>query len=116
MDESFRGTWINIDPYELRELSKTTTKKIFLLDVRNQNEQDICVIPNTDLLIPVKELDSNLHLLPPKDFPILVYCKSGVRSQTACKTLLEHGFTNLYHLDGGILAYAREIDPEMAEY
>jgi len=119
MDLSFRTNWVNLKAGELAEFLNKRQKgemSFFLLDVRNPNEQEICSIPGTDLLIPVKELAENLNLLPPKEETIIVYCKSGVRSTTACKFLLEQGYTKLYHLQDGILAYAREVDPEMAEY
>ena len=58
----------------------------FLLDVRNSNEQEIALIPTTDLLIPVTELEnrlSELDLVKSEGTEILIYCRSGIRSANA---------------------------------
>ena len=52
----------------------------------------------------------------PRDRDILVHCKSGVRSITACNALAARGFTRLYNLDGGVIAWAKEIDPRLPTY
>ncbi|MCX7997442.1 MAG: rhodanese-like domain-containing protein [Leptospiraceae bacterium] len=117
MDETHRGTWINISALELKEIIEKDliNKNFFLLDVRNPTEQEICVIPHTDLLIPVKELSKRLHEVP-KDKKIIVYCKSGVRSKTACEILSDAGWRELYHLEGGVLEYIEKVDPSLASY
>lgn len=119
MDTTLGRNWIDISAKELEGFlnqRKLDEMSFTLLDVRNPNEQDICTIPGTDLLIPVKELSSKLSLLPDKDSTLVVYCKSGIRSTTACKLLSEQDYKKIYHLAEGILSYAREVDPEMAEY
>lgn len=119
MDTALGRNWIDISAKELEGFlnqRKSGEMSFTLLDVRNPNEQDICTIPGTDLLIPVKELAAHLHLLPDKDATLVVYCKSGIRSKTACGLLLEQGYKKIYHLAEGILSYARDVDPEMAEY
>jgi rhodanese-related sulfurtransferase len=45
-----------------------------------------------------------------------VHCKSGGRSARAVSKLRELGFENVWNVSGGIIAWAREIDPTMAEY
>ncbi len=117
MDETHRRTWINISAFELEEILKDNleNKNFFLLDVRNPTEQEICTIPNTDLLIPVKELSNRLNEIP-KDKKIIVYCKSGVRSKTACEILSAEGWKEIYHLKGGILEYIQNIDPDLPIY
>ena len=52
-----------------------------------------------------------------RDKKVVIHCRSGKRSGDAI-TFLEqqHGFTNLYNLAGGILAWASEIDPTMESY
>lgn len=116
MDETHRTAWINISALELKEiLEKDLKKDFFLLDVRNPTEQEICTIPNTALLIPVKELSKRLNEVP-KDKKIIVYCKSGVRSKTACEILASAGWKEIFHLEGGILEYIEKVDSSLASY
>ncbi len=51
-----------------------------------------------------------------KDKPVIMQCRSGKRSAAAIMQLEQQGFTNLYNLKGGILAWADEIDPAMNIY
>jgi len=51
------------------------------------------------------------------DKPVVLQCRSGVRSANAIKVLQnQFGFDNLLNLEGGILAWAREIDQTMPTY
>lgn len=87
----------------------------FVLDVREPHEYAICDIGAP--LIPVGELGNNLHRLAfPKNTEIVVHCKSGARSQRAALFLKEQGYTNVYNLAGGILAWADRIDPKLPKY
>jgi len=93
----------------------------FVLDVRLASEADICRLPFTDALVPHRRIAAALPHLPPaaEGRDILVYCKGGVRSRKACAALAEeHGLPRerLFELDGGIVAWAREIDPSMPVY
>lgn len=99
------------------ELSRKPKDSYYLLDVRNQNEQEICVIPGTDYIIPVKELSSRLNEIDTwKDRDIIIYCRGGIRSARACKLLIENGFSNVLNLKGGILQYIGEVDPSLPVY
>lgn len=51
-----------------------------------------------------------------KDKPVVVMCRSGKRSAAAIAQLEAQGFTNLYNLQGGIVAWQAEIDPDMQVY
>jgi rhodanese-related sulfurtransferase len=51
-----------------------------------------------------------------KDKPVIVQCRSGKRSAAAIMQLEQLGYTNLYNLQGGILAWASEIDPTISVY
>ncbi|SDE16872.1 Rhodanese-related sulfurtransferase [Mucilaginibacter pineti] len=51
-----------------------------------------------------------------KDKPVVIMCRSGKRSAAAIMQLEQKGFTNLYNLQGGILAWAAEIDPDLSVY
>ena len=75
----------------------------FLLDVRTQAEWEQDGHLENATLIPHTELESRDGELPSdKDALILLYCRSGNRSQDAAQTLLDMGFTNLMELETGI--------------
>lgn len=89
----------------------------FLLDVRRPNEETICTIPGTDLRVEHTQIVQHLDSIP-KDRDVVVYCRSGIRSMSAIAALVANGwkFEQLWNLDGGILAWSREIDPTMPRY
>ncbi|HEV3204300.1 MAG TPA: rhodanese-like domain-containing protein, partial [Gemmataceae bacterium] len=89
-------------------------EEIFILDVRNPEEFQICRIPGTTL-IPLPELPRRFQQLD-KNREMIVHCKSGMRSQKAVQFLREQGFRKLQNLKGGILAWANKIDPAMPKY
>ncbi|MCA9904925.1 MAG: thioredoxin domain-containing protein [Anaerolineae bacterium] len=62
-------------------------------------------LPNTDLSIPYNEIAARADELPPKDAPIVIYCRSGSMSTQAADTLAQLGYTNVYELDGGFNAW-----------
>ena len=85
-----------------------------LIDVREPHEVDICEIGGE--LIPMHDVPQNLDKIS-KDKQVVVHCRSGGRSGQIIQFLEKnHGFTNLYNLKGGILAWAREIDTSMPTY
>lgn len=99
--------------HELKELREAGDNH-FLLDVREPHEQSISRITGA-VLIPLGELGTRTAELP-RDRRILVHCKSGGRSARAVSLLRDQGFENVWNISGGIIAWAREIDPSMAEY
>jgi adenylyltransferase/sulfurtransferase len=84
------------------------------VDVREKFEYDICRIPGSKL-IPLGELPSRMSELDSAD-EIVLQCKSGGRSAKALKLLREAGFSKLVNLEGGIQAWAEEIDHSMPKY
>lgn len=98
---------------ELKEL-RDAGDDHFLLDVREPHEQAICCIEGA-FLIPLAELEHRIDEIP-LGRRILVHCKGGVRSAKAVGKLREHGFDDVWNITGGILAWAREIDPSIPEY
>lgn len=85
-----------------------------LLDVREPHEYDIANLNGE--LIPMQQVPEAGDKIA-KDKKVIVHCRSGARSAQAIKFWEDkHGLDNLYNLKGGILAWAREIDPEMAQY
>ncbi len=99
--------------HELKQL-RDTGDNHFLLDVREPHEQSICRIDGA-VLIPLGDLENRTAELP-RDKRILIHCKSGGRSARAVSKLRELGFEDVWNISGGIIAWAREIDPKMAEY
>ncbi len=84
---------------------------VFILDVREPQEFQICRIPGSTL-IPLGELPTRLLELEGHD-DMVVHCKSGVRSAKAVKLLRKAGFKRAKNLHGGILAW---IDPSLPKY
>ena len=85
-----------------------------LIDVREENEFDICNI--NGLLIPMGEIPDNLDKIS-KEKPVVIHCRSGKRSANVIDYWESNfGYTNLYNLTGGILAWADEIDPTLTKY
>ena len=86
----------------------------FLLDVRNPEEIAICRISGSTV-IPLPELPGRLGELDPSK-PMLVHCKSGARSAKAITLLQAAGFRDLANLQGGILAWIKDVDPSLPSY
>ncbi|MEZ8112628.1 MAG: molybdopterin-synthase adenylyltransferase MoeB [Candidatus Poseidoniaceae archaeon] len=78
----------------------------FILDVRSEMEYDQARIATVDLQIEHGRVQSIMNDLP-ADRDVLVYCKSGIRSQMAIMLLKQSGFdySRLFNLTGGILAW-----------
>jgi sulfur-carrier protein adenylyltransferase/sulfurtransferase len=85
-----------------------------LIDVREPHEYDICNIGGE--LIPMADLPHHVAEIS-RDKKVVVHCRSGKRSGDMVLWLEKnHGLENLYNLKGGILAWAKEIDPTMPTY
>eukprot|EP00612_Vaucheria_litorea_P000630 CAMPEP_0171459452 /NCGR_PEP_ID=MMETSP0945-20130129/4731_1 /TAXON_ID=109269 /ORGANISM="Vaucheria litorea, Strain CCMP2940" /LENGTH=110 /DNA_ID=CAMNT_0011985475 /DNA_START=98 /DNA_END=430 /DNA_ORIENTATION=- len=89
--------------------------KPFIIDVRLPKEVEICKLASMDLNCPHTELQKVIAQIP-KDRDLLVYCKMGGRGNMACCTLVEHGFTNIYDLKGGIIGWANDVDKSLEQY
>ena len=99
-----------------KELSELINdgRPIALVDVREPAEWQINRLPGAKL-IPLAELPSRLTELPQTE-PVVVYCKTGVRSAEALALLKQSGFSTAKHLGGGIASYAKTVDPDMPRY
>jgi sulfur-carrier protein adenylyltransferase/sulfurtransferase len=104
-----------ITPRELRELLDSG-KKLALIDVREPVEWDIVHIDGAQL-IPQSLINSGegLAKLPQDRMPVL-YCKTGVRSAEALAVVKKAGFSDAVHLQGGIVAWAKQMQPDMVMY
>jgi len=85
-----------------------------ILDVREPGELAICRIESA-LHIPMSQVPSRLPELP-ADGPLVVMCHHGMRSQRVVDYLRAAGHDNAINLDGGIDAWAAEIDPSVGRY
>jgi sulfur-carrier protein adenylyltransferase/sulfurtransferase len=91
---------------ELKNL-KDSKADYQLIDVREEHEFDEANLSGD--LIPMGEVLDNVDKIS-KDKKVVVHCRSGKRSASVIQALeTQHGFTNLYNLKGGILAYIEEI-------
>lgn len=104
----------NLPPKEaLEKLSSGWSP--WVLDVRLKTENAIVSLPFTDHVSPHR----TVHVRDiPQDGDVLVYCKAGVRGKKACNRLIELGVPadRLYNLDGGIMGWREEVDPNMPQY
>jgi molybdopterin/thiamine biosynthesis adenylyltransferase/rhodanese-related sulfurtransferase/molybdopterin converting factor small subunit len=90
-------------------------RPVYLLDVREPQEFQICRIPDSTL-IPLGQLPARLGEVPAQGgAEIVVHCKSGVRSAKAVRLLREHGIP-ARNLKGGILAWIDRVDPSLPKY
>jgi molybdopterin/thiamine biosynthesis adenylyltransferase/rhodanese-related sulfurtransferase len=104
-----------ITPRELRELLDSGTK-VALIDVREPAEWDINHIEGAQL-IPKSVLSSGEGLARlPQDRTAVLYCKTGVRSAEALAEVKKAGFADAVHLQGGIVAWAKQMQPDMVMY
>lgn len=99
------------DEISVTELSEILEKEPStpLIDVREQEEFD--EVNLSGKLIPMSEIETRWQEIP-KDEPVYVHCRSGKRSRTAIEFLKTKGYTNLFNVTGGILAWLNEVNPE----
>jgi adenylyltransferase/sulfurtransferase len=91
---------------ELKSLLGDST--LALIDVREPHEFDAGHLPNA-LNIPVAQLGKRISELPPSRMPVFL-CRSGGRSLTACGIASRAGIASVAHLEGGLLAWERDVD------
>ena len=107
--------YITMKEISVQELKEKLDKgeDFQLIDVREDFEYETSniggqLIPLGGVLIEADKIA--------KDKPVVVMCRSGKRSAAAIMQLEQLGYTNLYNLQGGILAWKAEIDPELNVY
>lgn len=104
---------------------------VVVIDVRDPHEWDISAIEGT-LRIPKPQIQLAINSIQagrnrweetilkdiPKDKTLYVHCRSGVRSADSIAFLSEVGYDlkKMYNVEGGILAWADQIDPSMPKY
>jgi adenylyltransferase/sulfurtransferase len=97
--------------------SKMDNKEDFyLIDVREPSEFEIVRIPGSHLLPKQGFLDGTVLAGLPQDKPIILHCKSGVRSAECLAILKGAGFSDAAHVSGGVIAWAKQIDTSLPVY
>lgn len=96
---------------ELNELMESETP-FGLIDIRSENEYQTGYLKGAELITrSVLEFVVMTGGLGEDDRKIVLYCRSGNRSALALKTMLDLGFTDVRHLDGGIRAWVEAKMP-----
>ena len=83
------------------------------IDVRPPEEIALAEIPQAEAL---DFNDSERYMQLPKDRKLVFSCRSGVRSLDVASYFLGHGFTQVYSMRGGILAWSDQVDPSIPKY
>jgi adenylyltransferase/sulfurtransferase len=92
----------------------TAGGELLVLDVREPFEFEMASIDGSRL-IPLAQLGERMDELQ-KEKEMVVLCKSGMRSAYAVELLQRNGFHKAFNLEGGIDAWADQIDPTMQKY
>ncbi len=111
LEESFQSEW----EWSVHDLKRAIDegKILRLIDVRDPVEREVVVIPQSEN-IPYERISS--ELIQDDEIPVVFYCRNGVRSARAARKLRNAGFDNVFNLEGGTNAWAREIDQEANLY
>jgi len=112
-DEGSAGEEWDITAAELAERLQAGNG-IKIIDVREPHELEISQITGATL-IPLGQLAARMHELDTAD-DIVIICKSGTRSTRALVVLHSAGFRKMLNLQGGINAWAKEVDPSLPIY
>jgi adenylyltransferase/sulfurtransferase len=94
----------------------STNDDFYLVDVREPSEFEIVRIPGSHLIPKQGFLDGTVLATLPQDKPIILHCKSGVRSAECLAILKGAGFADATHVAGGVIAWAKQIDTSLPVY
>lgn len=104
-----------IRPHQLAEwMADPARAKPLVLDVREPWEVEICRIDGT-LAMPMRTVPAQAGTLDAAA-PVVVVCHHGMRSMQVAMFLEREGFTEVFNLQGGIAAWADDVDPAMPRY
>lgn len=104
-----------ISATDLAALLDNQPESIQLLDVREPFEREICHIGGAHIPLSLWN-DIVVNQTLQRDKPVVVYCKSGMRSAKASEYLSAAGFNDVKNLSGGIMAWAQAVDGSLAVY
>jgi len=100
---------------ELKDLLDSD-KPIYLVDVREPAEWEIVRIPGATLIPKDEILRGDALASLPQDKQIVMYCKTGVRSAETLAAVKAAGFRDAVHVQGGVTAWVKQIDPALPSY
>jgi adenylyltransferase/sulfurtransferase len=100
---------------ELKDLIDAE-KPIYLVDVREPAEWEIVRIPGATLIPKDDILRGDALSSLPQDKQIVMYCKTGVRSAETLAAVKNAGFKDAVHVQGGVSAWVKQIDPSLPAY
>jgi molybdopterin/thiamine biosynthesis adenylyltransferase/rhodanese-related sulfurtransferase len=115
--EAAAGSTISVTQLEamLKEREEGT-RDFELIDVREPNEFEINQIPGARLVPKGEFLNGNALGDLPSDKPIVLHCKSGVRSAEVLAIVKGAGYSDAVHVGGGVVAWVSQIDPSQPAY
>ena len=100
---------------ELKEWQDDKSRNApLVIDVREAWEYELCRIPGAQLL-PMNDIPAKWHERP-RESDIVVVCHHGMRSLQVANYLVRAGFGRVYNLNGGVAAWADQVDPAMPRY
>ena len=115
--EAAAGSTITATELKAKLDERAAGKRDFLLvDVREPGEYEIVNIPGAVLIPKGRILDGTALAEMPHDKPIILHCKSGVRSAECLAALKGAGFADATHVAGGVLAWVNQVEPEKPTY
>lgn len=110
-----KGKYVNAEEFN----RMTTDPRTIVIDMRNHYEYEVGHFKNA-IEIPSDTFREQLPMAAEmmqenKDRNIIMYCTGGIRCEKASAYLLHRGFNNVYHLEGGIINYARQVNDQGLE-
>lgn len=95
------GSYTNVAPAQLKQM--LAAKDFVFINVHIPYEGELA---QTDAFIPYTEIEQNISKFPAdRNAKIFLYCRSGRMSAIAAETLVKLGYTNVWNLDGGMIAW-----------
>jgi len=105
MQNKLDGLMQGISTTELKQLVDSGNSP-FILDTRGPDEYEMMRLGIGEHLIPLGAVRKRLNELPQdKNAPIVCYCKISLRGYEAARLLVQHGYTNVKVMEGGIMAW-----------
>jgi adenylyltransferase/sulfurtransferase len=115
--EAAAGSTISVVQLEQMLKERDAGERDFtLIDVREPNEFEINRIPGSVLVPKGEFLNGNAIGDLPSDKPIVLHCKSGVRSAEVLAIVKGAGFADAVHVGGGVVAWVNQVDPSQPDY
>ena len=103
-----------LSPRDLLE-RRAAGAEMILLDVREDWEIQLAAVPSRVVHIPMGRIAERIAELEPTATTVVI-CRSGGRSREVARFLDSQGFHSVFNLAGGILAWSRDLDPQIPQY